>query len=636
MTEWFTLVELIEIKSPALPGTIRDLQRMAHAQGWTGDAERARVRDAKSGAVEYHVSLLPAAARADLFARETMTPTESAKTSRREAAWLAFDRAAEKSKTEARRRLAIVQEIEAAARLETTKAAVAAAGARHGVSQGTLFAWLKLARGAERADRLAALLPHHVGRQATADCHADAWAFLKADWLRQSQPAFSACYRRMQEAAAVHGWSPIPSSKTLQRRLEKELPRGAVVLARKGADAARALYPAQTRDRSVFHAMEAVNVDGHKFDVFVRWPDGTIGRPMMVAFQDLHSNLMVAHRLDRSENRDAVRLAIGDMIESHGIPEHVYFDNGRAFASKWITGRMANRFRFKVRDDEPTGILTELGVTVHWTTPYSGQSKPIERAFRELAEEIARHPKCEGAYTGNKPEAKPENYGSKAVPFDQFEALVAAEVARFNLRAGRRTQAAGGKLSFADVYRASLARETTMVRRATETQRRLFLLAAEGVTTRRNGEVHLGGNRYWTEELIDAANRKVVVRFDPADLALPVHVYTLDGRYLATAECIEASGFSDTAKAREHAALRRAFLKKLRDIRDLERLLTPDELAAMLPEAEPIALPPPKVVRMVQARTEERRAETDNTDAFARGAERLFGGDVVSFQKRPA
>ncbi|MFZ1681763.1 MAG: transposase domain-containing protein, partial [Rhizobiaceae bacterium] len=415
------------------------------------------------------------------------------------------------------------------------------------------------------------------------------------------------------------------------RRIERELPRAVIVLARKGADAARALYPAQSRDRSVFHAMQAVNVDGHKFDVFVKWPDGEVGRPLMVAFQDLASNLIVSHRIDRSENREAVRLAIGDMIETHGIPDHVWMDNGRAFASKWISGRWKNRFRFKIKDDEPTGILTELGVTIHWTTPYSGQSKPIERAFRELAEEIARHPKCAGAYTGNRPDAKPENYGSAAIPIEAFETLVAAEIARFNLRAGRRTKEAGGKLSFADVYRASMARETTLVRKATAAQRRLFLMAAEGVTSRpRNGEIHLAGNRYWTEDLVEIAGRRVVARFDPQAMHQPLHVYTLDGRFVASAECIEATGFNDAAAARAHSALRAAYMRKLRDIRDLERLLTPEELAAMLPEAEAVALPAPKIVQMVRKAADPGEGRREAEDAFVRGAERLFG-EVVKF-----
>ncbi len=557
MSTWYTLAELAELALPGLPGSARDLQRLATAQGWAGDTERSRVRDPRSGAIEYHQSLLPAPARADLFARETLDTKEKAKAARRETLWIAFDRASDRARAEARRRLAIVQEIEAVSARSSLTTAIGAIALAHEVGKGTLHAWLKTARAAEHSDRLAALLPRHVGRQATADCDRRAWNYLKSDWLRPEQPAFTACFRRMEDAARQNGWAPIPSSKTLQRRLERELPRAAIVLARKGRDAARALFPAQTRDRAVFHAMEAVNVDGHKFDVFVKWPDGTIGRPLMVAFQDLASNLIVAHRLDRSENREAVRLAIGDMIETHGIPDHVYMDNGRAFASKWITGRMANRYRFTIKDDEPTGILTELGVSVHWTTPYSGQSKPIERAFREIAEEIAKHPKCAGAFTGNRPDAKPENYASAAVPFEVFEQLVAAEVARFNLRAGRRTKAAGGKLSFADVYRASMARETTLVRKATAAQRRLFLMAAEGVTARpRNGEIHLAGNRYWTEELVDIAGRKVVVRFDPQALQAPVHVYTLDGRFVASADCIEATGFNDAAAARTHAARR--------------------------------------------------------------------------------
>ncbi|HOK71525.1 MAG TPA: hypothetical protein PLM83_08745, partial [Bacillota bacterium] len=34
---------------------------------------------------------------------------------------------------------------------------------------------------------------------------------------------------------------------------------------------------------------------------------------------------------------------------------------------------------------------------VHWTTPYHGQSKPIERAWKTLCEEVSKHPKFAGA-----------------------------------------------------------------------------------------------------------------------------------------------------------------------------------------------------------------------------------------------
>ena len=53
--------------------------------------------------------------------------------------------------------------------------------------------------------------------------------------------------------------------------------------------------------------------------------------------------MILAWRLAKTENKETVRLVIGDMVERQGIPDRVTLDNGRAFASKWITGRLPNR-----------------------------------------------------------------------------------------------------------------------------------------------------------------------------------------------------------------------------------------------------------------------------------------------------
>ncbi len=102
----------------------------------------------------------------------------------------------------------------------------------------------------------------------------------------------------------------------------------------------------------MFHALEAVNADGHKFDVFVEWPIGNetrIVRPVLVGFQDIFSGTILSGRIDISENKETVRLVFGDMVEKYGIPKLCYLDNGRSFASKWLTGGVPNRCRFKVR-----------------------------------------------------------------------------------------------------------------------------------------------------------------------------------------------------------------------------------------------------------------------------------------------
>jgi putative transposase len=140
------------------------------------------------------------------------------------------------------------------------------------------------------------------------------------------------------------------------------------------------------------------------------------------------------------------RLAFADLFSKWGIPAGCLLDNGRAFASKWITGGAKTRFRFKIREEEPTGILTALGVRIHWATPYRGQSKPIERAFRDLCDTIASHPAVHGAYTGNHIDAKPENYGiAGGSDRDVFVELVSRGIAAHNARPGRRTETARGR-----------------------------------------------------------------------------------------------------------------------------------------------------------------------------------------------
>ena len=63
----------------------------------------------------------------------------------------------------------------------------------------------------------------------------------------------------------------------------------------------------------------------------------------MVAFQDVHSGRILSWRLSRTPNATRhVALALGDMVERWGIPEHMVLDNGREFAAKWITGGHAH------------------------------------------------------------------------------------------------------------------------------------------------------------------------------------------------------------------------------------------------------------------------------------------------------
>lgn len=599
MREWVTIAEVLPLAGPSLPASMSKLQELAAAT-WRADPRRFRIRQGRGGGVEYHVSLLPADVRARLAAVEMAGNT--APESRSSLLWAGFERLPQATKDKAGARLRAVQAVAGFANTLTRQLAVAHVAKAENISTSTLWNWLGEVEGIPAADWLAALAPRHAGRTATAECDARAWEFLKAQYLRPEQPNFQRSHELLLRAAAEHGWSPIPHPKTLKRRIEAEFPAAVRILLREGREAAARVFPPQRRDRSCFAPLEAINADGHKFDVFVRPADprAGVGRMVMTAFQDLYSGTILGWRLDWSENREMVRLAFADVVRDYGIPKKCWLDNGRAWASKWITGRMANRYRFKVKDEEPEGILTGLNIAVHWTTPYHGQAKPIERAFRDLCETIAKHPACAGAYTGNNPTAKPENYGSKAVAEADFRRLVATEIAAHNARTGRRAANCRGR-SFIETLNDGLAQPGITVTRATEAQRRLLLLAAEGVTVKSaHAEIEMMGTRYGADDLADFMGRRVVARFDPQDLSQPLAVYTLDGRFVCTAEVIGDVAFESVDKGKDHQRRKGDYLRKLREVARAEQRLSIDEVAALLPESTPApAQPQPKVVRMV-------------------------------------
>jgi putative transposase len=623
MREWFTASEILPAAAPALPDALSALNAYILDAGWRRDVQRARVRFGKGGGYEYHITLLPLSTRAALSAADETIIQKAVAASEgtaRSPLWDGFDRLPASAKGRAALRLAAVQAVQAAEHGVTRQAAVAATAIEQGVSCSALWGWLARVEGVPPCDWLPILADQRAGgERKRAVIHPDAWDYFLADYLRLEEPGLEACYDRLKRIAPTHGWGPQPALKTFRRHLDAEVPRAAQVLARKGREASKVMVPAQRRDRTVFASLEAVNADGYRHNVFVKWPDGTIARPISIAFQDIRSGLWLARRTDRSENKEATRLAIGDVVTRHGIMEHVYFDNGRHFSSKWLTGRMPFRFRFKVKDEEPAGILTTLGVKVHFTTPYSGRSKPIERMFRQVGEYVDKHPAFAGAYTGKDPLSKPENYGSAAVPLELFEQVCASELAAHNAREGRSGYGMHGR-SFTQVF-ADHAPELGFRRASTE-QRRLFMLAAEGVTARKpDGRIELFDNRFWCEELAERVGQKLIVRFDPQNLSEGVALYTLDNRYIAEAQRLDDVGFNSVDDAREAARLQHQIHKSRQQLLDLSVKLDEADLKRLAPvDLTDHDRPEPQRVQRLVANGAPRQAAAASLDFDAIGS----------------
>lgn len=605
--EWFTPAEIAELRLPGLPGDKSSVNRRARQEGWAlqvaiGNVPLARERQGRGGGMEFHFTVLPPASQVELVRRGIVTTPEKAEESSKRYGWAWYERQNAKAKAEAHRRIAIMEEAELLISSGmTVSSTISRMAGDHGVSQATLYNWRKMIDGVARDHWLPALAPRREGGGADAEIDERVWKQFLSDYLRPECPSLARCYARTERFAEAEGLT-VPSERTMRRRLQRELASNYVIYKRKGEEELRRRLPAQRRTVDHLHALEIVNLDGHKVDIWVRAPgaNGQPVRPMIVAIQDVYSSMILAWCADLSENSIATQIAFGNLFKQYGIPKAVLTDNGRAFASKTITGGQTSRFRFKIKEDEPTGVLTAVGVNVKWALPYRGQSKPIERAFRDLCDEIARGPACAGAYAGNRVDNKPFNVGERVLDWDDFLQIFEDGIAEHNTRKGRTGRHYAGR-SFADVFTESYA--TAPISKATPEQLRLALLTAEQKTVNfQTSEIQLYGNRYWHPVLGDHRRAKVMVRFDPENLHSSIFVYDMAGHFIVEAPLIEDTGFDTQAGAVSTGKRLKKIKEAMREADKAMGLFTADQVARNVPKPVMPTLPDAGVVQIVRTR----------------------------------
>lgn len=546
------------------------------------------------------------------------------------ARWDDFSRLPTGVQERAKQRMEMVVTFADLSRVETAKTELYAAVAKQfGESTSSVRRAWKLVRGLDRRDWLPALAPQYRGCQVAGEISEDVKAYIWGEYFSTTKPHLMPIYRRAKRLAEEKEWT-LPSRWTVARLIDAE-PRWFHVMTREGRAALEALYPAQQRDYSTLALHEVWCADGRKADVFVRWEDGTISRPIVVAWLELRSRMCLGHEVGRTESADLIRLAFKRGAEtSKALPREALMDNGRGFASKLLTGGAPNRFRFKVREEDVPGVLTLLGIEVIWTLPFSGRSKPIESWFRVLAELDKRFP---GAYCGNRPDAKPEDCDpKKAIPIARFRAALEQAIAAYHDTPHR-----GDSMDYRtprDVYDELLPQ--TVVRRPTADQLRLCLMAAEAVKLNKaDGTITILGNRYWSEKLASLpGNVEYVVRFNPEDAADQVSVYR-GSQFICEAKLIGRTGFRDQEAAKAHQRGKRTFLRvrkleaaAIRGMSTAKAWLAPDGSdmdAALQAEVAKNILPFPKIVEPVRPETDYRHPDEEDGPTEEEFFRALFG-----------
>ena len=541
-----------------------------------------------------------------------------------EALWATFELKPSGVKKKSELALAAISEF---FRLRQIGASVTEASAaiddQFGIDSTTLWRWRKRIDGHDHAHWLPLLAPDWKGRNKRADISEAAWDYILARYLNTSKTKLSVIYKLALKESESRAWV-LPSIKTVQRMVD-ELPTWMKTAGREGQEAVARAYPAQRRDYTTLKLHELWESDGRKADVFCRWPDGSVGRPVIVIWREVRTRMVLGVRGFKNTCAAVVVLAFRQALERSGAtPLRALMDNGREYASKVVTGGQKTRYRFKISETEPPGVMTLIGTEAQWATPYHGQAKPVESFWRYIAEHVDQLPEFQGAYVGRNTVEKPEDCSpNKAIPLEAYGAKLAEAIETFNQRP-HRGRGMNGKSPF-ELYEA-LSREA-VVRRPTAAHLRMLLLGVKVLRLdSRDASVSFnldgfGAVRYWTERLADLPRSKPYnVYYDPESPAQPVAIY--DGeRYICDAPPIGLTAFLDRAAGKEHAKAKGNFLKSrkasLRSIKESSPVLLPQVVgpAALSP------LPQPKHALVIDAPMPPPEPESP--------IERLKNGDVL-------
>lgn len=494
--------------------------------------------------------------------RTKLLPVPILERSHQEALWLRWEQASEKEQAKAERALLRMQawERHLQAGMVAKSAIEAAIRAEFGsveTSHATLWRYRQRIEGQPSEIWLPLLLPEYQGGALAIEIEANAWEWFVSEWAIQSKPPISVVYRRYKQEAAKRGWT-VPSVDWFEDRT-KTIAIPVLTYLREGDRALQEALPPIIRDYEKLPIHSIWCSDFRRLDLWCVI-DGEVCQPHMIAWQELRTRKILAWRLVKNPNPDAVRLCFRDaMLASEAMPVNIYVDNGMEYAAKCNTGGATRRNRFKKRDDEVWGLFTLLNVNIIWSTPGYAWSKPIESFWAGFKQGLENRREFEGAYKGASPDQRPENAAPNkekaaavAVQEARINALIGEEIAAFHNR-GHRGHGMKSR-SPNDVWAELRAVPDLLQRSPTGTQLRLCLVRMEAVKLDRYGQFTLQGSKYGSERLATERlpNMTYTVLFDPDNLARPVSVL-LNGEFYCEASPIGVVQFGDTEAVREHS-----------------------------------------------------------------------------------
>jgi len=350
------------------------------------------------------------------------------------------------------------------------------------------------------------------------------------------------------------------------------------------------------RDPAKSRPLEIVVMDHRLLDGFYRVLDPRardprerwrLVRPWLTAAIDWRTRRWLGWVICESPSSDSIAAVIKRVVMDYGVPEWMYWDNGKDFRCEYLEGperRRGEPYRVPELNTACRGVLNYLGVRVEHALPRRPHSKIIEPNF--LA--TALFDKSLPWWCGNKPEARPERLGELMIEHqawldgraagpafrpiewaaEAYNALLADINSRPHSGVGMAmdTPAGHGQMSPNECWERAAAGLTF---RAVPPEQIQFLFHRRREITVRQGTVtttHAGAQFFYrlrgnSQTLMLFNGRKVELAYDPIDMGEAV-IYA-QGKLLGLADCVELAGMGEESFVAEERD-RRASLKQIK------------------------------------------------------------------------
>lgn len=290
----------------------------------------------------------------------------------------------------------------------------------------TSYSSLIRMRGKYEKDGIAGLIAKYGNNLSRTTVSNDYFQYFKDIYLKEGAPSLRSSWEQtLGYAIRTNNVNPktFPSFMAFKRRLNREIPKQAVYLARYGESAWNRKYSQYIeRDYSNIQCGKVWVSDHAQIDVACRMPDGSVKFPWVTAWRDYKSGKWLGWILQTNHpNSDLIFQAFYNSALEYGLPEDIIIDNGKDYRSKDFAGGR----KIQVDEQDTTCMLEELNVNVHFALPYNAQTKPIERDFLKIKNWLSKH--CVGYRGGNvveRPEILAEEIkNNKIMNFEDFKIL---------------------------------------------------------------------------------------------------------------------------------------------------------------------------------------------------------------------